>query len=185
MRSGPWPGSARRLAVLLAFALAMGWLEGVVVVYIRNLLGFEHGAGVPPAAEVARRFRALPWLLPTEQTREAATLVMLLALAWLGAPTFRSRIGAFLFIFGVWDITYYVALYALVRWPPTPATMDLLFLIPPGPWWYQPVWIPVLISCVFVAGGLVLYRGAERHIPRGAVGAPGLPAQGNRRPGAG
>ena len=147
----------------------MGWLEAVVVVYIRGLLGIARTETIPPAAEVLARFQALPWLLPTEQTREAATIVMLLAVAWLGADHLRARVGAFLVIFGVWDILYYAALYALLRWPPSLGTMDLLFLVPPHPWWYQPVWVPILISCGMIGVGLWLHAasGPQRAI-RGA-----------------
>ena len=156
------PASARaRLAALVAFAIAMGWLEGVVVVYIRGLFGMGHGAPIPPPGEVVERFGQLPWLLPTEQGRELVTLVMLAAVAWLGAPTARARIGAFLVIFGIWDIVYYVALYAMLRWPPSVATMDVLFLIPPGPWWNQPVWVPVVVSIGMIIAGLRLYGEAK------------------------
>lgn len=154
-----------RLPALLAFAVAMGWLEAVVVVYIRSIVGIAHTDTMPPQAEVMARFLARPWLLPTEQTRELATVVMLAAVAWLGAERLRARIGAFLVIFGTWDIFYYIALYALLRWPPTIVTMDLLFLIPPHPWWYQPVWVPVAISCGMILVGLRLYFGHSR--PRG------------------
>jgi hypothetical protein len=137
----------------------MGWLEGVVVVYIRGLLGIAHGGGAPDPAEMERRLAALPWLIGTEQGREAATIVMLAAVAWLAAPRFRGRLGAFLLTFGAWDIVYYIALYALLGWPPSLCTMDLLFLIPPGPWWYQPVWVPIAISCGMITVGVWLFRG--------------------------
>lgn len=147
----------RRLWPLLLFGSATGWLEAVVVVYIRSLVGIAHAETVPSPEEVMRRFMELPWLLPTEQTREVATLVMLGAVAWLSASRIVPRCGAFLFTFGVWDISYYLALYALLRWPPSLDTMDLLFLIPPHPWWYQPVWVPVAISCGMIAVGVRLF----------------------------
>jgi hypothetical protein len=154
------PGS--RIAALSVFAIAMGWLEAVVVVYIRGLVGIAHTETIPPQEEVMRRFLGLPWLLPTEQTRELATLIMLAAVAGLAASRWRGRLGAFLVCFGTWDIVYYVALYVLLRWPPSLTTMDLLFLLPPSPWWYQPVWVPIAISVVMIAGGLGLYRSSER-----------------------
>ena len=155
--SAPGPGRRARLALVTLFAAAMGWLEGVVVVYIRSLLGIAHAAGYPSEAEVMARMRALPWLLPTEQGREAATLVMLATVAWLAGARPRARIAAFLVVFGVWDLVYYLALVALVRWPPSLTTWDLLFLLPPGPWWYQPVWVPVAIATAMVAGGAALW----------------------------
>lgn len=164
-------GSARSassrisLGPLLVFAAAMGWLEGVVVVYIRGLLGIARDGGIPEPAAVMDRVRSLPWLLSTEQTREAATLAMLAAVAWLAGDRFRSRLGGFLVIFGVWDIAYYAALFALLRWPPSLTTMDLLFLIPPSPLWYQPVWVPIAISIGMIAVGIRLYRPAAGDRP--------------------
>lgn len=132
----------------------MGWLEAVVVVYIRGLLGWPPGAPMPRGEGVIAQLRGIPWILPTEQGRELATIVMLAAVACLGAAQWRGRFGAFLMIFGIWDISYYVALRILVGWPKSLLEMDLLFLIPPHPWWYQPVWVPVAISCLMITLGL-------------------------------
>jgi hypothetical protein len=152
---------ARLLAVLL-FAAAMGWLEAVVVVYIRGLLGFGPGHQVPVAGEFLPRLAALPWLLPTEQGREAATIVMLATVGWLAGVGRRSRIGAFLVAFGVWDIVYYVGLFILLRWPPSLGTPDLLFLLPPTPLWVQPVWVPLAVSAVMIAAGIGWMRRENR-----------------------
>ncbi len=148
------PGA--RLGAVALFAAAMGWLEAVVVVYIRGLLGFPHGGGVPAPEQWMPRLAAISWLVPTEQGREAATILMLGAVGWLAAPNLRGRLGAFLFAFGVWDIVYYAALRVLIGWPESLATKDLLFLIPPSPLWVQPVWVPIAISCGFIAGGAAL-----------------------------
>jgi len=148
--------TASRAIWLAVYAVAMGWLEAVVVVYLRAILGIGHGAGLPDTAEVMRRFAQSPTLLHVEQTREAATLIMLGAVGWLGAPRLTGRFGGFLVIFGVWDISYYLALRILVGWPSSLSDMDLLFLLPTHPWWYQPVWVPVLISCGMIALGLRL-----------------------------
>ena len=150
-------GRRSTLLPLVLFAVAMGWLEGVAVVYIRALLGIAHGGGYPGAKAVLARMAALPWLVPTEQGREVATLAMLAAAAWIAAPRARGRLGAFLLAFGVWDIAYYVALWTMLRWPPSLATMDMLFLIPPHSWWYQPVWVPVAISGGMVAVGIRMF----------------------------
>ena len=151
------PGQARRLVPLVLFALAMGWLEAVVVVYIRGLIGIARTGMMPASDEMMRRLGSLPWLLGTEQTRELSTIVMLAAVAWLAADRAITRFGAFLISFGVWDIAYYLALYALLQWPPSFTTMDILFLIPPGAWWYQPVWLPIAVSAAMIALGLRLF----------------------------
>lgn len=165
---------AARLAALALYGAAMGWLEAVVVVYIRALTGMGPGMGMPAQDEVMRRFAELPWLMPTEQGREAATILMLVAVGILAARGWAARFGAFLIAFGVWDITYYVALRILLGWPPSLMTYDLLFLIPPHPWWYQPVLVPVAISCAMIACGAWLMRREGR-----AAG----PAPGGRAPG--
>ena len=65
------------------------------------------------------------------------------------------------------SLAYYLALYALLRWPPSLAEPDLLFLIPPGPWWIQPVWVPVAVSCAMIAGGAWLFARPARNRPLG------------------
>ncbi len=166
MSPGPAPSHRApraRLLVVILFAVAMGWLEGVVVVYIRAMLGIAHGPLVPEPAALAERFSGFSWFVLTEQGREAATVVMLACVAWLAAGRWSARFGAFLVAFGVWDIVYYVALWAHLRWPPSLATRDVLFLIPPGPWWYQPVWVPVAISAAWIAlGAWLMLRGPRR-----------------------
>jgi hypothetical protein len=166
--------SARaRLLIVALFASAMGWLEAVVVVYIRGLLGFAHGGAVPEPDLVMARLRGIPWLVPTEQGREAATLVMLATLAWLAAPDGRGRFGAFLVAFGGWDIVYYVGLRAMLGWPESLATRDVLFLIPPSPLWYQPVWLPVAISLGMIAlGARWMTRSAPPQAPATRAGHP-------------
>ncbi|TMQ69913.1 MAG: hypothetical protein E6K80_10190 [Candidatus Eisenbacteria bacterium] len=72
-----------RVVGLALFASAMGWLEAVVVVYLRALVGLAQGQSMPSAPEIMARFHTFPWLLPIEQGREAATMVMLGAVAWL------------------------------------------------------------------------------------------------------
>src|SRR5215813_198260 len=107
----------RRLVVTAIYAAAMGYLEAVVVIYIRGLLGMGPGEGMPAESEVMRRFASMPWLLYTEQAREGATMIMIASVAWLAAPAWRARVGAFLVVFGIWDIVYYIGLYAHLRWP--------------------------------------------------------------------
>jgi len=154
------PSLGGRLAALFFFAGAMGWLEAVVVVYIRALLGIAPGE-TASEAQILSRFRSLPWLMGTEQGREVATLLMLGAVAWLAGRGARGRVGAFLVSFGVWDVVYYVGLCAMLRWPPSLLAMDMLFLIPPARAWYQPVWAPVAISIGMIAVGVRLFRGGR------------------------
>jgi len=116
-------------------------LEAVVVVYIRRIMDI---VPTPQNLDPQALAQVPDWLISTEQTREAATIVMLVALALLAGHTRVQKLAVFLFTFGVWDIFYYISLKALIDWPASLAAMDCLFLIPQP--WYAPVWVPVVIS---------------------------------------
>ena len=144
------------------FAAAFGFVEGVVVVYLRAAVGLLPGYQ-GTLSDVMRRsseFYQQPQavtqfpqsLLTLEVLREAATVVMLLSVAFLTAKKISSRAAVFLWTFAIWDITYYAALWATVRWPLSLRDTDVLFLIPRP--WISPVWFPLLVSALAVAAVL-------------------------------
>ncbi|HXZ93012.1 MAG TPA: hypothetical protein VEG36_09040 [Burkholderiales bacterium] len=137
----------------------MALLEAAVVTYLRTLLGsldpYRAGAVLPQ-----------PRLGAIELAREAATLAMLGAVAWLAGRDGRTRFAYFLLAFGVWDIFYYVFLVPMTGWPRTLLDWDVLFLIP-LPWW-GPVIAPASIAALMVALATVLTqcaRGGRRPWP--------------------
>ncbi|HUK87505.1 MAG TPA: hypothetical protein VLT85_07550, partial [Terriglobales bacterium] len=102
-----------------------------------------------------------PSLLAVEVLREAATLLMLLAVALLAARRLRERCAVFLWSFALWDLSYYAGLWATVRWPASLRETDILFLIP-QPWIAQ-VWYPLLVSLLALLAVLLARRpGAGR-----------------------
>jgi hypothetical protein len=136
----------RRLAWIGVFALAMAFVEAAVVVYLRRILG---------VVDLLRDVAAYdPAIALTEIGREAATLSMLLAVGFATGRSLKSRVGFALLAFGLWDILYYVWLKALLGWPQSLLTEDVLFLIP-LPWW-GPVLAPVLVALLSAAFGAVL-----------------------------
>ncbi|MFP3904127.1 MAG: hypothetical protein ACLFWB_07780 [Armatimonadota bacterium] len=149
------------IAALTAFGIAMGHLEGVVVVYIREIIAI-----VPTPEQLGPEVLAeVPgWLIATEQTREAATIVMLVTLALVAGRSPRQSLGVFLYTFGVWDIIYYVALRVMIDWPSSLATTDCLFLIPSP--WYAPVWVPMAVSCVLIIVGAKLMQVPLRQVEK-------------------
>jgi hypothetical protein len=144
-----------RLAVVAVWAVAFALVEAMVVYYLRKLFALQYDLRFEPAG-----FHFPPDYLPYEQAREAATMVMLLALGYVVGRTWWQRFAYWLFAFGVWDIFYYLWLYVLLRWPSSLGTRDLLFLMP-GEWW-APVWEPVLVSCVFIAGAILILVRSRR-----------------------
>jgi hypothetical protein len=147
----PWP----RLAGVFVFAVAFALVEAMVVVYLRKLFSLEFALQFTP-----KRFHFPHAYLHFEQAREAATMVMLLAVGVLAGRTWWQRFAFWLFAFGVWDIFYYVWLWVYLRWPSGPSGRDLLFLIP-NEWW-APVWQPVLASCGFIAVAVLILARTRR-----------------------
>jgi hypothetical protein len=145
-----------RILALVLFAVAMAHVEAALVVYLRELYYPQD-----PRAIFPLRLLSLPHL-QLELVREAATIVMLLAVAWLAERGAVRRFAAFVLLFGVWDIFYYVWLRVFLGWPMEWLEWDVLFLIP---WpWLGPWVAPVAISALFVLwGGFVL--GVRRDYP--------------------
>ena len=139
-----------KLILLAIFGIAMAHLEGVVVVYLRKNLGIE-----PSESNKVSLGKFEKRDIFIEETREAATIIMLLAIAYLAGSNWTERIIFFLWTFAFWDLFYYVSLYVLIRWPPRFDTTDVLFLIPKP--WIAPVWFPIGISSFTIIVISLLY----------------------------
>ena len=144
------------LVVSGLFGAGFGFIEASVVVYLRAAVGLLPGYG-GTLSDVARLsadiyqqaqiFGELPRsLFAVELFREAATMIMLVSVAFLAAKSLRERWAIFLWILAIWDIVYYAGLWATVRWPSSLTTPDVLFLIPVP--WFSQVWFPVLVSAM-------------------------------------
>lgn len=161
-------------AVVIAFGVAMGYLEAAVVVYLRAALEIVPGA--IPAHDPATfgTFEAV------EITRELATLVMIAAVGWLAGRSHLERLAWAAAAFGTWDIAYYLGLRLTSGWPPSLGAWDVLFLVPIP--WVGPVWAPILASVGLVAFGLATVGRLRRGRPivvgpwhvAGALGGAGL-----------
>ena len=127
----------KKLIALFLYASAMGYLEAAVVVYLRALF-------YPGGFLVGPTFNLSPLIYRVDLFREAATIIMLLAVAYIAFETYKDKILGFLWIFAIWDLTYYIFLKIILNWPPSFKTLDVLFLIPVP--WIAPVWFPILIS---------------------------------------
>jgi hypothetical protein len=139
---------------VVAYGLAMGYLEAAVVVYLRAALGLA--PELVGAADDAMGAATVGTFLPAETAREAATLVMIAAVGWLAGRSPAERLAWAAVAFGTWDITYYVGLWLVLGWPGSPATWDVLFLIPAP--WVGPVLAPVGVSAALIGFGLAAAR---------------------------
>ena len=134
----------RRWVIVMAFAIAMAWVESASVFYIRALVDRVE----PYQPDPLPLNDALGYV---ELWREAATLVMIATVGVLAGSTWRRRAGYAALAFGAWDIFYYVFLRIMTGWPRTPLDWDILFLLP-LPWW-GPVLAPVSIALVMILWG--------------------------------
>lgn len=136
------------------FAIAMGFMESAVVIYLREIYyndGF-HFPLKPIESSIAR----------VEFFRELATIIMLIVVGYLSGKTKLQRFAYFNLAFAVWDIFYYVFLYIFLGWPESLKTWDILFLVPVP--WVGPVWAPCLIALLMIIGSIFIIKEVEKNI---------------------
>lgn len=153
---------------IVLFSVAFGYVEAAVVAYLRAIYSPLH-LHFYPGASPNELFPLLSLdqlrdlgqehfeRLKTEIGRELATLLMLGGAALMTGQNIRERLAVFLVSFGLWDLTFYLCLKALLDWPASLLTWDLLFLVPVP--WVGPVAAPMLVAVSMIAVGLaVLWR---------------------------
>ena len=142
----------RTYILLLIFSTAMGFLEAVVVIYLRKI-SYPHGFEFPLAMLPSKMY-------VIELSREFATLTMLVTLALLVGKNKLEQFAYFLFAFAIWDIVYYLGLKLMLNWPLSFMTWDILFLIPIP--WVSPVLAPVISSLSMILLAFGLTRGQQK-----------------------
>jgi hypothetical protein len=146
--------------VVVAYAVAMAYVESAAVLYLRTIYG-----GIDPVGPRHTVFNPLPDFVWVEIGREAATMIMLLAVGLLAGRGVWGKIGAFVLAMGAWDIFYYLFLLLFAGWPSSLWATDVLFLIP-LPWW-GPVIAPIVCATVMVvAGAAIMARQLGDGLPR-------------------
>ncbi|MCH7939030.1 MAG: hypothetical protein IID13_04710 [Candidatus Marinimicrobia bacterium] len=149
-------GNRNLLLWLTLFAVAFGYIEGAVVVYLRELY-YPGGFSLDLQALRPRH------IVTTEVAREAASLLLLLSVARLSVRGGLRRFAVFAFCFGVWDLIFYLTLKLLLDWPLSLLDWDILFLIPVP--WTAPVLAPVLVSLGLITAGVMLLLSPEERLP--------------------
>jgi hypothetical protein len=171
-RIAPPRRTAAVAVAVVAFAVAMAYVEAAVVVDLRSALGT--GSDVLP---LQRESADVDRLIAIEAGRELATLVMLVAVGWIAGTSGLERLAWVAVAFGTWDILYYGWLRVMIDWPASLDTLDVLFLVPLP--WTGPVWAPIMVSASLIVFGLAaaerLGRGeplwlARREVLAGAAG---------------
>ena len=130
----------------MAWGVAFAYIEASVVVYLRKIY-YPEGFAFPVVI-------AQNSIIIVEVFRELATLVILWATAALAYTRVQSRLGAFMVLFGIWDIFYYLFLKLVLNWPQGLESWDILFLFPLP--WVGPVWAPVTVSLGLIYSGIAI-----------------------------
>lgn len=153
---------AHTLLWLAIFALAMAQVEASLVIHLRTIYHPAHPLQLFPLSLITHRDLAI------ELVRELATVVMILSVALLATRGWTRVFAAFVFVFGLWDLCYYLWLKILIGWPVSWGEWDILFLLP---WpWLGPWLTPALIALLFVVwGGWVLSSSRELCFTRGSI----------------
>lgn len=135
----------RTLIWLTLFAVAMAHVEASLVIHLRSLYYPDNPLSLFPLSLLSHRDLAI------ELSRELATIIMILSVAVLAEKGSMRIFAAFVYVFGLWDIFYYLWLKLMMGWPVSWREWDVLFLIP---WpWLGPWITPALIALLFVAWG--------------------------------
>lgn len=155
---------------LVIVGLAFGLIEAVFVADLRFF--------VDPSGERFPLVRLPAALLALERAREVATLLLLGGAAAIVHACTAARFATFLFLFGLWDVAYYVALRVMIGWPQSLGDWDLLFLLPVP--WLGPVYAPLVMALIMVAVGVLTwhsemrrgcFRVQGRHVAGAVLGA--------------
>ncbi len=144
----------RQLFWLMIWGVAFAYIEASVVVYLREIYYLD-GFTFPVVI-------AEPHMVITEVVRELATLLIMWATVNLTYQILQSKLAAFMVIFGIWDIFYYLFLKIILNWPETLNSWDILFLIPVP--WVGPIWAPIVVSIGLIYAGIsILVQNDKGH----------------------
>jgi hypothetical protein len=164
MSSPRLAGWKRQILSVLLFGISFGYVEAAVVTYLRPQFFSTRAAfnshssreELFPLLTLEQVRAAGPELVKsvrTEVVREAATLLMLGAVAAAAGGNLRQWLAFFLLAFGAWDLAFYAFLRILIDWPKSLFTWDILFLIPVP--WAGPVLAPALVAVTMVGTALI------------------------------
>lgn len=138
----------KKIFWVVIFSVSMAFLEAAVVIYLRELY-YPEGFSFPLKILSEK-------IIVTELFREFATLIMMISIAFMVTDQKKDRFSWFIFVFGIWDIFYYVFLKIFIDWPESLFTWDVFFLLPST--WVGPVICPVLNSLTMIIIAIMVLK---------------------------
>jgi hypothetical protein len=159
-----------RRASLVAAGAAIGFMHAASTIYLREIYNIKsllpawglkasdymanYGDFAILTRNVALKILVDNNLLVMEQTRQVATLLILVALVYLVGKDPKERMSLFMFVGGIAGVLYHAFLYALLHWPTSLSDKDVILLVPNPV--IAPTYIPLLVSGLALGGGFFL-----------------------------
>jgi len=141
------------LTSLAALCIGLGYLDAVASFYMRGTLEVAQEGGDFARAVV----EAMPArTVALEQTRQAATVLLLITVAVIAGRNPRQQWGTFLCALGSWLVLRYAAIRTITDWPESLSSTDALMLGPHPI--YAPVWLVLIAGMALAALGVTLIR---------------------------
>jgi hypothetical protein len=150
----------RKLLWIGIFAIAMAFVETMIVFYLRKLY-YPTNILFPLNVSMPTQILIFEWI------REAATLIMLLSVAIIAGKKAKEKFAYFLYAFAIWDIFYYVWLKITIDWPASLMTWDVLFLIPIT--WVSPVICPIIVSLTMLLGAYLILHYPKKKFTKNQI----------------
>lgn len=142
------------LIAVAALCIAVGYIDAVATFYVRGMLQVaQEGGGFAQAVTEAMP----PRIVALEQTRQAATALVLIALAVVAGRNLQQQFGTAFYALGGWIVFRYVAIRTITDWPTAMTDTDTVLYLPHAV--YAPVWMPIVIGLGTAAIGVTLIRG--------------------------
>jgi hypothetical protein len=156
MAKGEQGGVMSKMLLLGVFASAMAFFEAIVNVYLRRLMPLKSWQAEVTDYGSLVHFMERHHLLWTEQAREVAVIIMLIVVAYLAGSHAKQKAGAFLFTASIWNISYYIFLSMLIKWPPTLAAWDAHFMVPRP--LMAPIYVSIIVSLALLMVSVILLK---------------------------
>jgi hypothetical protein len=141
------------LIAIAALCIAIGYVDAVATFYVRGMLEVsQEGGNFAQAVTEAMP----PRIVALEQTRQAATVLVLVAMAIVAGRNLQQQFGTAFYALGGWIVLRYAAIRTITDWPAGLADIDTVLYLPHAV--YAPVWMPIVIGLGVAAIGVTLIR---------------------------
>ncbi len=129
------------LIAIAALCIAIGYVDAVATFYVRGMLQVsQEGGNFAQAVTEAMP----PRIVALEQTRQAATVLVLVAMAIVAGRNLQQQFGTVFYALGGWLVLRYAAIRTITDWPAALTDIDTVLYLPHAV--YAPVWMPIVIG---------------------------------------